>query len=359
MFRFKHLFLLIFSFTLAIGVISCNDENVQTEINRVFTENDFGEDETLTADPEIHLVVNFLEHPESEGHENDTGKIGNDIVPLTYSRTLEHTYCWEDENIEAKHFMTLNDVDGFEILRVEANGECITEIIEAGNYDLILHHDGKSDETFPIFLHNEDNIIASNNNGNKILDSSKKLLSNVLQNFDFIKNAHAQTVTDNITTLINTKICISCDLSGADLPFARLSDADLSNADLTGADLTGADLTGADLSEANLPFARLSDVDLSSANLSNANLTGANLTGADLSEANLPFARLSGANLFDADLGGADLSGADLSDTDLRDANLATVNLSGAVWCDGTCMCAADSTLGTCNGCEPQSSCTF
>ena len=72
----------------------------------------------------------------------------------------------------------------------------------------------------------------------------------------------------NLDTLLSTKKCVSCDLSGSDL----------TNSDLTGADLRKANLIDANLSRADLSGANLTGADLSFATLTNANLTGANLT---------------------------------------------------------------------------------
>lgn len=70
---------------------------------------------------------------------------------------------------------------------------------------------------------------------------------------------------EHVARLKETRNCVRCDLSEADL-----SGMSLPKSDLTGADLTGTKMYKVDLTEA----------DLSYANLTNADLTGANLTGA-------------------------------------------------------------------------------
>src|SRR3546814_16713266 len=55
--------------------------------------------------------------------ENDTGETGDDLIPLRYANTLEHTFCWEDDDGNAGHFMELHDSEGSEILRLDVNGE--------------------------------------------------------------------------------------------------------------------------------------------------------------------------------------------------------------------------------------------
>lgn len=78
-----------------------------------------------------------------------------------------------------------------------------------------------------------------------------------------------------VTQLLETRVCIGCDLQRADLH--------------------GADLRGVNLSRANLQEADLRDTNLMAVNLQHADLRRANLTGATLI-----LVDLRGANLRDA-----------------------------------------------------------
>ena len=109
----------------------------------------------------------------------------------------------------------------------------------------------------------------------------------------------------DLKKLRDTKKCIKCDLSGANLHYTNLSETNLNKANLRRSYLTGADLTGA--------------------NLNKAKLTGADLTGAILGGAILKDSILSWAKLVDADLTGADLRGANLTGTNLKNANLTEI----------------------------------
>jgi uncharacterized protein YjbI with pentapeptide repeats len=93
----------------------------------------------------------------------------------------------------------------------------------------------------------------------------------------------------DLNKFFETRACVECDLSGADLFDHILYGADLRGADLSGAVLSQADMSGADLSGANL-----SGAILFLTNLSDADLTNANLYGADLHAAN--FDRATGAD---------------------------------------------------------------
>ena len=84
-------FVLIFGF-IAMGAIGgCSNNNGGGP--RAITENDFAVNPImiLFANPAKDTVVTFLEHPDSEEPENDTGEIGNDINP--------------NSNTKPKHFI--------------------------------------------------------------------------------------------------------------------------------------------------------------------------------------------------------------------------------------------------------------
>jgi hypothetical protein len=230
-------FVLLFGFISlgAIGGCSNNNGGGQNGTTTL-TEHDFGANPGLIADPEKHLIVKFLEHPDSEGHENDTGEVGNDVFPLTYKRTLEHTYCWEDDEEGAGHFMELDDSEGNEILRIDVNGECVTEIIEAGDYVITIHHDRRIETTHSVFIipMTENNQQSRETDG--LINRFKVVIANILQDIQnaVSKDARAQSGSA-LDTLITTGKCRDCDLTGADLTGANLKGADLTGADLTGA----------------------------------------------------------------------------------------------------------------------------
>ena len=83
---------------------------------------------------------------------------------------------------------------------------------------------------------------------------------------------------NDLYKLIETKECVECELSGANLAEAKLSGANLTGAILSDAWLVDADLSGANLSAANLTRANLTDVTLAGANLDG--VIGADFTGA-------------------------------------------------------------------------------
>lgn len=99
------------------------------------------------------------------------------------------------------------------------------------------------------------------------------LLAGVLSVSGLLLGTAQASDPSHLARLMNTRSCVGCDLSGANLAGWTLPKTDLS-----GANLSGATLYKATLSQANLTGANLTDCDLSGANLLGA--LGADLAGA-------------------------------------------------------------------------------
>jgi len=352
----------------SVSFVGCDNDGGggSSQDTQALTERDFFDNAGLSANPEKGVVVDFLEPPDSEKPESDTGEVGNDTIPYTYTRTLNNTFCWEDDDGEAGHFMELDDSDGNEIFRLDVNGECITVVLEAGDYLMHIHHDGRIEKTHPIFIIPEPNgeqeaQKIDTNEG--LLKSAKSLFSKILNNLHNIitQTTNAQTPTptpsENLTTLLKTNACQGCNLMGVDLSGANLTEANLTDANLTDAFLTDAFLTDAFLFQAILRGAFMSGANLIEAKMAFADLTGANLTGADLTGAFLRQAILIEADLTDANLTGVTLTGAVLTDANLTGVTLFNTIFGSAIWCDGTCLCG-DNSIDTCIGCPSINTCT-
>ncbi|MEW6145797.1 MAG: pentapeptide repeat-containing protein [Thermodesulfobacteriota bacterium] len=250
----------------------------------VRTENDFVTDPGLVALPGEDIVAVLLESQDCSVLEKDTGGKGYDIIPYRYTAPMEQTFCWDDRNKGAGHYMVLVDDEGVEVLQVNANGECATGTVEAGDYEMRVFHDEETEKNVAVF------IVPENN---------KSTLS----------TASDETL-ENISTFLDTDRCVGCDLSGANL---------------YNADLSGVDLEGAKLNDAILANANLSGANLKGAELRNADLTGAKLKGATLAGADLTNAVLINSDLSDADLTAANMEGADVTGANFGNANLTGV----------------------------------
>lgn len=108
--------------------------------------------------------------------------------------------------------------------------------------------------------------------------------------------------SEQVTQLLVTGACQSCDLTGVDLTGEHLIGVDLRGADLTGATLANANLEGADLTGATLV-----NTDFSGAFLTNALLDDAIVRNVDFSEATLVYTSLEGADVDNVNLVGAEV----------------------------------------------------
>src|SRR5262245_11515679 len=134
------------------GITGCGGGGGGGAASSAMTENDFAADPSALADPDEGIVVDFLEAADSALPDQDTGDVGVDVIPYEYRRTTANRFCWEDDDVEAEHFATLIDGAGAEVLRVQANRECVTKVIEPGKYALRIVHDDRSAETLAVFV---------------------------------------------------------------------------------------------------------------------------------------------------------------------------------------------------------------
>jgi len=313
--------LLSFIFVIAVFVGACDDSDSSSTL----VERDFVADPTLTADPEDDTIIKFLESPNTNQTNTldfidpgDTGGKGFDTIPFSYKRTLEHTFCWEDDDGEAGHFIELDDTDGNNIFRLDVNGECITEIIEAGDYILKIFHDGLSGTTHPIFFIPDPDELEQPENKDDVAGLLFEKVINALNNFPgiSIENAFAQTATPK-ETLVTTRKCIACDLRRVDLSFLDLQNVDLSGSRLNSSNLSNANFTGSEFTSAKLQNSDMNDSDFVGADFTSANLTSADLTDSNFDHGDFKISTLDSVVFTGA-------------------------NFSNAIWTDGVCTCSAN-----------------
>ncbi|MCG9730879.1 hypothetical protein L1D44_13680 [Shewanella sp. Isolate13] len=134
--NFNALLALTFSLTL---VTACDSGNNETQIQtKLLTEKDFANNSRLRASPEQGTVALFLEPPSATLEGDSNGESGSDLIPYQYSRTLKHTFCFEDSNSNSNHSMVFNNSNGEQVLSITANDECVSAVIPAGEYQLVL-----------------------------------------------------------------------------------------------------------------------------------------------------------------------------------------------------------------------------
>lgn len=107
-------------------------------------------------------------------------------------------------------------------------------------------------------------------------------------------------ITPQMARLLETGVCQSCDLTGADLTGAHLIGVDLRGADLTNAQMAQSNLEGADLTGSTLINTNLSGAYLTNTILDNAIVSNVDFSGATLVHTSLENAKVDNVNLADA-----------------------------------------------------------
>ena len=108
-----------------------------------------------------------------------------------------------------------------------------------------IHHDGRQELSHPIFLiPQEDEQLASTSH-ETMMDLIFAGVSNILSRLDlgFTQATNAQSVADNIQTLLRTRSCKGCNLTAANLTNTSLRNVNLVDADVTLALFSGSDLS--------------------------------------------------------------------------------------------------------------------
>lgn len=294
---------------LLIQLTGCNDQNNSGLEPSALVEMDFVINHGLMADPSEKVVYIELEHEKAEESTNLTGELGFDIIPFSYSEPVNQTFCWEDPNEEAGHVMSFMNDDGLELASISANGECATITIEPGSYEMHLFHDNNSGFIHPIFIQPNvlENVVARVK-PIKVTQKPVGFLNRILKilsQFDLSNTTLAQSTPTtpeelaNVTKLINTAICMGCDLRNTilDSNINNCGGEDASdplnliNADMTGATISGMVACGgmfADAKFVNSTITNLSsffgalfgDADFSNAIINNSTFLAASLGGA-------------------------------------------------------------------------------
>ena len=284
---------------------------------KVITEAQVKNDKMIPTDDET--IVIDLENKDATAEPDDTGTIGKDIIPVSYTKDISATLKWDgDKN---GNYLELKDKDGNVIYKVEQGGTEVTKDIPKGDYTLEFTSnettvkDGVPEE--PVFMRVQDNLSVSGN------------LWHLMW-----------ALTNNCSgCCLSSGYYPSANFEGRDFSKTDLWHAQLSYAKLTGANLSGAYLEGATLSYAKIREANLTKINLSEANLYYADLTGSNLSGADLHNASFKDATLKNANISYANISGAKFTYANLTGADLTGVNITGTDFSNAIWIDGKTIC--------------------
>ena len=332
-----------------VSVSPTPQQGVSVSARTAITEAQVKKDK-MVPDEDDTIVVD-LENKDVTAEEDDTGTLGEDIIPVNYTQDINGTIKWE--GTKNGNYLELKDKDGNVIYKLEQGGDAVTKDIKKGEYTIEITSnettvkDGSTSES--VFIRVQDNLSVSGNLWHLMWavsnSCSKCCLSSGYypnanfagRDFSYSDFWHA-TLYDAILSNANLSQAY---LEGANLSRATLINANLSNANLSGANLNNADLGLANLSNANFSGANLNNArfhmaNLSGANFTNANLAGAilhnsylgaNFTGANFTGTNLDAKKFSGLNCSNANFTGATLRASDFSSANLQSANLQGTNL--------------------------------
>lgn len=198
----------------------------------VLTLKDFSDDNQLRAGPANLVVVAFWE--------GSTGAAEGEpvaVIPYTFPYDSGFTFCWEVGSETYDEYMVLHFAGGRELLRVDAGGDCVTEILPSAAYEMKFYRDDVT-SLFPIFI--------------------RPYPESAYSWFDPYDPPEPRQF--NITT----NECRGCTLSNGDYYQANFVECDLTDASfisayLYRADLTDAVIDGAVFDGANLSLATWTD----------------------------------------------------------------------------------------------------
>jgi uncharacterized protein YjbI with pentapeptide repeats len=236
------LFVLLFGF-ISLGAIGgCSNNNGEgqgsTGTTIVLTENDFADEPALTANLETDNIITFLEPLSQENFGNDTSSIGEDILPIRINNTTNLTICWQDDNPSAEHKLMFIDSSNNTVLSHVTNDNCADGLVQSGNYNLKIKHDGNTDEEFTVF------IVPEGGDGNLQLS-------------------------------VFTNRCNDCQLEGSNLEGADLRNTDISGSNMRNSDFLSAKIglnvntLGLNESSTTLRTTDLTDTDFSGSTWNN------------------------------------------------------------------------------------------
>lgn len=241
-------FLVALSFTILSGCSdSVTNSTVTASTHPAMVEKQFVLSPGLKALAGAVITVD-LEDLNSPATADDTGPIGEDIIPYSYATTAEHRFeIGSESNFKIKMVNDSSRVTLFEL----NSASSIIKIIPAGNYKLHL-----------ISL---ENYSASDTKSNVVFIQPNKETS-------FTSSLSGGYNPDDLNTLLKTGKCKYC----------NLEDANLSKMNLKKIELLYCGLNNANFSESDLDNARMTNNDVFNVNFTRANISGVDFRGSKL-----------------------------------------------------------------------------
>lgn len=284
----------VFLFAAGFYFSGCSDSITNstattTDKYQAHTEAEFNANSILKAIPGavVYLDLEHLNSPAS-GVNGDTGPIGEDVIPYTYTETATHRIKL---GTEAQFKIRLVSESGEVIYQLNNPGDSARVNIPAGNHKLFItstinYDAGLAETSQPVFIQ---------------------------QDLDAIKGGYGAASqggynSEDLNKLITTKKCVGCNLVGveiqdkiligADLSYAKLMFARIKRVDFTGGKFIGTKWDAIEVFKSSFKGATISEEEIVNATFDSVNFSGAHF-------ANLPLDR---AKFLNCDLTYADMN---------------------------------------------------
>lgn len=267
--------LLLLIFTAALSGCSdsiVNSSDVNTGKYKALTESQFNSNAVAYATPGsvVYVDLENLNAPPDSVRE-DTGAIGEDVIPYKYTETAVHRIKLD---AGAQFKARLVSEAGAVVYQLNAPGDTARVSIPAGNYKLYLTSTVSSDTygaygiAQPVFIQPDSAAIVSGAGA----------------------PPQGGYDPDQLNQLLTTRKCTSCNLRGVTILFK----------DLQGADLTRAFLSNSTFDHVNFDHARFDNAQWDASNISSTSLKNASFYKTILNESTFLFADFSNAILTNA-----------------------------------------------------------
>lgn len=256
----------------------------------------------------VYVDLENLNAPPDSVHE-DTGAIGEDVIPYKYTETATHRIKLD---AGAQFKARLVSEAGAVVYQLNVPGDTARVSIPAGNYKLYLTSTVSSDGAYgysqPVFIQPDSSAISSG------------------------AGAPPQGGYDpaQLNQLLATKKCVSCNLDEVVIIGKDLSDANLSSARLSNSTLTLVNFTDGNFNFAIMQNAIVSSCSFKSVSFNKTILHGSNFTLSDFSGVNVIQMNWVGT-VFNM----CDFRGATMRDGGARDGSWYKSDFSNASFFDG------------------------
>ena len=265
------LFLLII-FAAGINFLSgCSDSVTNSVITatadkyQAKTEAEISSNVGDTIYPPGAVIYVDLEHLNSPaaGVNGDTGPIGEDIIPYTYTETAVHRFKLDTDALFKARLVS---TAGVEIFQLNNPGDTALLSIPAGSYKLHListiNFVSDTNASQPLFIQPDLTAIASGGVG-----------------------AQVGYKPEDLNTLLTTRKCIDCYLGGINIKDKNLTGADLTRAKLYLSRMVNINLTNATFLDNDWHHGYVENCTFANAKFINVNQSDSRIWGNDLRHA--------------------------------------------------------------------------